>query len=95
MSDVAVHDETAEHRYEAWLDGRLAGVLVYELDGSTVTLVHTEVEPAAEGQGVGSALARRALDDVRAAGRSAVPLCPFVRAWIARHPDYADLVHRG
>ena len=51
-----------------------------------------EVDDAFEGQGVGSALARTALDDVRASGRSAVPKCPFIRGWIDKHPDYADLV---
>jgi predicted GNAT family acetyltransferase len=53
---------------------------------------HTEVQPEAEGKGVASELIRRALDDVRRRGLSAVPLCPFVRAFIARHPDYQDLV---
>lgn len=92
MSDVEVRDDTTEHRYEARLDGSLVGVLVYAVEGDAVMLVHTEVDPEAEGRGVGSALARRALDDVRAAGRRAVPLCPFVRTWIGRHPEYAALV---
>ena len=55
---------------------------------------HTEVEDRFEGQGVGSALARFALDDVRAAGtRKVLPLCPFIKGWIEKHPDYADLVY--
>lgn len=94
MNDVEVRQNATEHRYEAWADGALVGVLVYQVDGDTVSLVHTEVDQRAEGRGVGSALARRALDDVRAAGRSAVPLCPFVHSWIGRHPQYAELVHR-
>ena len=53
---------------------------------------HTEIDPAFEGHGVGSALAKAALDDVRAKGLKAVPLCPFIRTWIDRHPDYEDLV---
>ena len=54
---------------------------------------HTEVDPKFEGKGVGSALARFALDDVRAAGtRRVLPLCPFIKGWIGKHPDYADLV---
>lgn len=54
---------------------------------------HTEVLPEFEGQGVGSALARYALDDVRAEGtRRVQPLCPFIKSYIERHPDYQDLV---
>jgi predicted GNAT family acetyltransferase len=55
-------------------------------------LVHTEVEPRAEGTGLGSQLVTEALDDIRARGLRVVPLCPFVAAYIRRHPDYADLV---
>jgi predicted GNAT family acetyltransferase len=55
-------------------------------------LVHTEVAPSAEGAGVGSRLVRGALDDVRARGLRVAPLCPFVREYIRRHPEYADLV---
>ncbi|SCQ64531.1 GNAT family N-acetyltransferase [Propionibacterium freudenreichii] len=57
---------------------------------------HTEVEPNFEGQGVGSKIARFALDDVRDDGsRSVLPLCPFIKGWILRHPDYKDLVYRA
>jgi predicted GNAT family acetyltransferase len=52
----------------------------------------TEVPEALEGQGIGSALARGALDDVRAQGLQVIPLCPFVAAFIRRHPEYLDLV---
>jgi predicted GNAT family acetyltransferase len=58
-----------------------------------VIFTHTQVEDAYEGHGVGSALARFALDDVRASGtRKVLPLCPFIKGWIEKHPDYADLV---
>ncbi len=53
---------------------------------------HTEVEPAAEGTGVGSTLVRAALDEVRASGRRVVALCPFVKAYVARHAEYQDLL---
>lgn len=81
-----------EQRYEATAAGERLGVAHYERHGDVVVLTHTAVEPAAEGQGVGSALARRALDDARAAGQRVVPRCEFMAAWIKRHPDYADLV---
>jgi predicted GNAT family acetyltransferase len=54
-------------------------------------LVHTDVEPAYEGQGLGSVLAKGALDDLRERGVRAVPLCPFVWAYIRRHPEYAPV----
>lgn len=92
MNDVDVRDAVAEQRYEARQGDTVVGVLLYELDGDVVTFTHTEVEPQTEGTGVGSALARRALDDARASGRRVVPACPFVKAWIGRHREYASLV---
>lgn len=92
MNDIDVRDAVTERRYEARQAGTVVGVLLYELDGDVVTFTHTEVEPQAEGTGVGSALVRRALDDARASGRSVVPACPFVEAWIGRHREYSGLV---
>ncbi|MGI9605111.1 MAG: N-acetyltransferase [Acidimicrobiales bacterium] len=57
-------------------------------------LIHTEIDPAREGMGVGSFLVRSTLDQIRAEGGTIVPTCPFVGSWIRRHPDYADLVDR-
>jgi predicted GNAT family acetyltransferase len=95
MSDVEVRDNPDENRYEAWVDGTMAGVAVYGLSEHAIVFLHTEVDDAYEGQGIGSALARAALDDVRAKGdRDVVPLCPFIKAWIDKHPDYRDLLHR-
>lgn len=93
MSDVDVRNNPDESRYEAWLDGRLAGFADYELPDGRIVFTHTEVDEAFEGQGVGSALARGALDDVRrVGGRGVEPRCRFIRGWIDKHPDYADLV---
>ena len=84
----------SESRYEAHVDGELAGFAEFERDGDRIVFTHTEVDDAFEGKGVGSALARGALDDVRARGDlRVVPRCPFIRAWIEKHPDYDDLVH--
>lgn len=94
MSDLDLKNNTDAHQYEAWSDGELAGFAAYKLADDRITFTHTVVEPAFEGKGVGSQLARFALDDVRADGsRSVVPRCPFIKAWIGKHPDYADLVH--
>jgi predicted GNAT family acetyltransferase len=93
MSDVTVRNNPDEGRYEAWVDDQLAGIAEYRLSEQSVTFTHTEVADDLEGEGVGSALARTALDEVRAAGqRDVVPLCPFIAEWIERHPDYAGLV---
>jgi hypothetical protein len=99
MSEVETTHNAAAHRYEAHIDGELAGFAAYELTQGATVFTHTEVDDAFEGQGVGSALARFALDDVRSGGqgdaRRVVPTCPFIRGWIEKHPDYADLVERS
>jgi len=85
-----VTDRPVAHRYEAHLNGELAGFAAYRLRENTITFVHTSVEPEFEGHGVGSALARYGLDDARRRGLEIVVVCPFIRSWIARHPDYAS-----
>ncbi len=81
-------------RYEAWLDDELAGFAEYQLTDTLVVFTHTEVDERFEGRGVGSALARHALDAVRTdGGRQVLPLCPFIKSWIGRHPDYLPLVY--
>jgi predicted GNAT family acetyltransferase len=92
MSDLVVRDDPQELRYEAIRDGRLVGVIRYRIEPGVVVLVHTEVDEAVEGTGVGSQLVRGALDDLRARGLRVVPLCPFVAAYLRRHPEDADLV---
>jgi predicted GNAT family acetyltransferase len=85
-------DNPSELRYEAWAGDTLAGLIRYTLDGDVLTMVHTEVEPAFEGEGLGSKLVSGALDDVRAQGKRIRPLCPFVAAHVRGHPEYRDLV---
>ncbi len=81
----------ARNRYELAVDGKLA-ISEYNRLPSAVMFTHTEVPEALEGQGVGSALARGALDDVRAQGLQVIPLCPFIAAFIRRHQEYVDIV---
>jgi len=96
MTDnVSVADAPDRKRYEATVDGKVAGFAEYLATESLTVFTHTEVEPAYEGHGIGSALARFALDDMRARGRRVLPVCPFITEWIGRHPDYADLVYRS
>jgi predicted GNAT family acetyltransferase len=87
-----VKDNPAAHRFEIRVGDAVAGFAGYRRDGSTVTITHTEVDPAYEGQGVGSALARGALDALRAEGAALLPVCPFIRGYVQRHHEYVDLV---
>lgn len=91
--DPTLTHNQAQHRYEAWVGEQLAGYAQYQQQPEHIAFTHTVVQPQYEGQGVGSALVRYALDDVRGAGEHQVkPVCPFVAAWIARHPDYQSLL---
>jgi predicted GNAT family acetyltransferase len=88
-----ITDNAGASRYEIRVDGKLAGFAEYRLrPENRIAFTHTEVDGAYEGQGVGSALARGALDDARARGLAVVPLCPFIKGWIDKHHDYADIV---
>ena len=93
--DVRISDNEEEHRYEAHVGPDLAGYLEYYADPGRVTLVHTEVDAAFEGRGIGSRLVTAALEDVRRREASVLPLCPFVRSWLQRHPEFQDLVGSG
>jgi predicted GNAT family acetyltransferase len=92
IMSVTVDDNPMENRYEAWIDGALVGLSQYELTADTIVFLHTVVAQEHEGQGVGSAIARYALDDARARGLSVRPLCPYIRGWLERHPEYGDLI---
>ncbi len=95
MSEVEVTNNPGQSRYEARVDGELAGFSEYHLTRSSIVFTHTAVLDEFEGHGVGSTLARAALDDVRATGeRDVVPVCPFIHGFIDDHPEYADLVRR-
>ncbi|NPC95197.1 GNAT family N-acetyltransferase [Nocardioides sp. zg-DK7169] len=92
-TDVTVTNSPARKRYEALAEGEaLAGFLDYQETGELVVLTHTEVDGAFEGQGVGGALARFALDDIRERELKALVVCPFVLGWLRRHPEYRDLL---
>ena len=89
--DVTVTDAPQEKRYEARIGDDVAGVAVYLRTGDMIAFLHTEVKDAYEGRGVGSALARTALDAARAEGLHVLAICPFFEGWIGKHPEYADL----
>lgn len=89
-----IRNNTEQHRFEADLDGQLA-VVEYIDRGQRIVYTHTEVPRGHEGQGIGSQLARHVLDYARAAGKTVLPLCPYIGAYIRRHPEYHDLVLAG
>ena len=90
MTDI-INNKT-KHRYELAVDGHIAATYYAIADG-VITFVHTEVPPELGGKGVGSRLIKGALDQVRAEGLKVIAQCPFVKAWIDKHPDYADLLN--
>lgn len=98
MSDTAapvVADNPDRHRYELRVGDAVAGFADYRDADGVRTFTHTEVDPSHEGEGLGSRLAAGALDDTRARQLGVAPVCPFIAAYIERHPDYADLVASG
>jgi predicted GNAT family acetyltransferase len=89
---VTVLRDDGRHRYIAFVGDAVAGFLAYRDHDGVRDLLHTEVDGAFGGRGIGTALAQFALDDIRDGGGAMVPSCPFVRSWVRRHPDYIDLV---
>lgn len=89
--EITITNNPEKGRYETTVDGKLA-LLEYRDAGGQRYYTHTEVPPALEGRGIGSRLARAALDEAQAQQLSIVPLCPFVRSYIDRHPEYKPLV---
>jgi hypothetical protein len=79
-------------RFEIRVDGRTAGFAAYRAKPDLLVFTHTEIDDAFEGRGLGSTLVRGALDTARARDLAVRPDCPFVRAYIARHDEYLDLV---
>jgi predicted GNAT family acetyltransferase len=93
MPELPVSHDPATGRFEI-VTGAGTGLLTYLRRGTAMEILHTEVPEAGEGQGFAAALAVAALDYARSAGKQVIPSCPYVAAYIARHPGYADLVAR-
>jgi predicted GNAT family acetyltransferase len=89
--NVVVRDNAAERRFETTVEGHTA-YIDYRLADGAIVFQHTEVPAPLEGRGVGAALVRGALEAAQAKGLAVVPVCPFVSAYIRRHPEYAPLV---
>ncbi|MBS2538234.1 N-acetyltransferase [Catenulispora sp. NF23] len=89
---VTVVENKERGRYEARVNGALAGVLAYSVQDGVAVMPHTMVEPQFEGRGLGALMAETALDDARARGLKVAPRCWFVAAFIEKNPEYQDLV---
>ncbi|MEN4012114.1 MAG: GNAT family N-acetyltransferase [Chloroflexota bacterium] len=94
MDDYRVHNNTTAGQFEVRLEGHTA-LIAYLLEPGQITFDHTEVPPALEGRGIGSALAKAALEYARQNGLAVVPLCPFVRGYLKRHPQYHKMLAKG
>lgn len=86
-------DNTEESQFELRVGDDLA-IAVYKKDGDRIIFTHTEVPDQLEGHGVGGELAREALESARRQGLRVVPKCPFIDAYIRKHPEYEDLLAR-
>ena len=93
-NEIVVRDNPEHNRYEVFVGGALAGHADYHAQPGLITVLHAETDPAFEGRGVGSELVREMLEDIRRRDARVHPICPFVRAFLRRHPEYADLVWR-
>jgi uncharacterized protein len=88
----AIVDAAAARRFEAHVEGALAGFLDYVVKPGRIALIHTEVLPDYQGRGIATDLARFALDDARRRGLRVKATCPYVRAYAERHPETHDIV---
>ena len=91
-SPVRITRNDDASRYEAFIEDELAGYADFTLVDGGIAFTHTVVDDAFEGKGVGSRLAATVLDEARADGLRVTPRCSFIKSYIERHPEYADLV---
>ena len=91
---LTVSDAPGSSRYEARLEGEddLAAIVEYRLGSGSIAFLHTEVRPDLEGQGVGGRVAAGVIEAARARGLKVIPRCPFIAAWLARHPEHHDIL---
>ncbi|HLL69665.1 MAG TPA: GNAT family N-acetyltransferase [Micromonosporaceae bacterium] len=94
LEPVRVADHPDRSRVEVWVGDVRAGFAAYRRSAGRIVFTHTVVDEAFGGRGLGGRLAAGALDIARAGGDTVVARCPFIAAYIARHPDYQDLLHR-
>ncbi|HEX3956241.1 MAG TPA: GNAT family N-acetyltransferase [Trebonia sp.] len=98
VTEPVIVDNPAESRFELYVGDERAGLVQYDVgghqDGEPISILHTEVADRFQGMGLASKLVRSVLDEARARGLAVLPYCPYTKSWIAKHPDYVDLVPR-
>jgi predicted GNAT family acetyltransferase len=87
-----VTDASDRRRFEITVDGAVLGFVNYRRGPGVISLIHTEIEPAHNGEGLGTLLVKAVLDTARAEGLAVLPYCPFIQGFIDRHREYLDLV---
>ena len=92
MENLEVKNNQSKNQFEATLDGKTALIRYRKEADGTLDLFHTEVPDEFEGKGVGSQLVKDALEQIKADDLKINPSCPFIAAYIKRHPEYQDLV---
>lgn len=92
--DIAIRHDEANHRFVAEVGGQLAQLQYLERDRQTVVFHHTFVPPGMRGGGIAGSLVKHALDWARSGGRMVIPVCPYVAAYMQKHPEYEDLLTR-
>ena len=90
--EVTLVNNLERERYEALIGGRPAAYSTYEMEPGRVVITHTVVRPQFEGRGVGSRLAKFAVDDIRDRGLRIKPVCKFTQAWLRKHPEHDPIV---
>lgn len=90
--DFQLSDNQEKHRFELHVGTELAAFAEYNVLKNGLLFTHTEVLPAFEGRGIGSAIARYALDETRRRSVQAIPVCPFIAGYLRKHPEYQDLL---
>ncbi len=93
MSDINREESDTGGRYTYQIDGGPLAELTYSKTGETMIIIdHTDVPNSYRGQGVGEKLVAQVVDDMRAAGKKIIPLCPFANAQFHKHPDWQDVL---
>jgi predicted GNAT family acetyltransferase len=88
-----IADHPERHRYELQIDGKKAAEIVYRLrEPDAIDLLHTEVLPEFEGQGLASKISTFAFEDARKRGLKVIPSCSYIQVFVRKHPEYGELV---
>lgn len=91
IKDIPLIQNEAQQQFELHIDGQIALVAYMEKDNK-YALVHTEVPEALEGRGIASILVTKVLTLIESQGRKIIPLCPYVKSFLQRHPEWERIV---